>query len=314
MTTGLPTHLSGGAWAIRTSGLRKSYGRVVALRGIDLTVPEGAAYVLVGPNGAGKSTALRILLDLVRPDGGTVDALGLDPRRQGPTLRAQIGYVPEAQKWEHDWMDVDRLLAHHARYHPAWDREYAARLSRRLELPAGRRYGRLSKGQSRRVQMVLALAHRPPLMVLDEPTDGLDPLAREVTLSVLAEHMAEYPSTLLISTHLVHEMERLADHMGVLLEGDLRVQITVSELQRMLRRYRADIPDGWTGVGVDGLNGAVVRREVRGREIQWTVWGEEPAVRATLTAAGASVRESSTLSLEEAAVSLLTGHEVRDVE
>ena len=312
MTTGLPTRLSGNAWAVRTSGLRKSSGRVDALRGIDLTVPEGAVYGLVGPNGAGKSTALRILLDLVRADGGTVDALGLDPRRQGPLLRAQIGYVPEAQKWEHGWMDVDGLLAHHARYYPSWDPEYAARLSRRLELPAERRYARLSKGQARRVQLVMALAHRPPLLILDEPTDGLDPLAREVTLSVLAEHMAEYPSTLLISTHLVHEMERLADHMGVLLEGQLSVQITVSELQRMLRRYRAEIPDGWKGL--QGLNGAVIRSASRGREIQWTVWGEEAAVLASLSAAGASVREASTLSLEEAAVSLLTGHEVRDVQ
>jgi ABC-2 type transport system ATP-binding protein len=312
MMPGLPTRLSGEAWAIRTSDLRKSYGRTVALRGIDLTVPEGAVYVLIGPNGAGKSTALRILLALSRADAGTVDALGLDPRRDGPLLRAQIGYVPEAQKWEHEWMRVDRLLAHHARYYPAWDRGYAARLAKRLELPLDRRYGRLSKGQARRVQIVMALAHRPPLLILDEPTDGLDPLAREATLSVLAEHMAEYPSTLLISTHLVHETERLADHMGVLLDGELRTQVPVAELQRMLRRYRADVPDGWAGA--TGLNGAVVRRAGRGREIHWTMWGEEGEMRARFTEAGASVRETTPLSLEEAAVSLLSGREVSDVQ
>jgi ABC-2 type transport system ATP-binding protein len=300
----LPTTLSGDAWAIRTTGLRKTYGDTEALRGIDLTVPEGAVYVLIGPNGAGKSTALRILLDLVRADAGTAEALGLDSRRDGALLRAQIGYVPEAQKWEHGWMKVRDLLAHHGRYFASWDAEYAAALAKRLDLPAKQAYGKLSKGQSRRVQLVMALAHRPSILILDEPTDGLDPLAREATLSVIAEHLADSPATLLISTHLVHETERLADHMGVMLEGELKAQMPIDELQRKLLRYRAEVPDGWGGAPLDGR---VMRRTARGREIQWTVWGEESDVRAKLAASGASVREASPLSLEEAAVSLLGG-------
>ena len=311
MTTAIPTRLSGDAWAIATEGLRKSYGNTVALRGVDVTVPEGSVYVLVGPNGAGKTTLLKILLDLVRADGGGAEALGLDPRRDGPLLRAQIGYVPEAQKWEHDWMKVQRLLAHHARYYPAWDAAYAERLSKRLELPLARPYGKLSKGQARRVQIVLALSHRPPLLILDEPTDGLDPLAREATLSVLAEHMAEHPTTLLISTHLVHETERLADHMGVLRDGMLRAQLPTDELHRLLRRYRAEVPENWKGAA--SLNGAIVRRSTRGREILWTVWGDEEDIRGRLTQAGAEVREAMPLSLEEAAVSLLSGEEANGV-
>ncbi|MCG6956934.1 MAG: ABC transporter ATP-binding protein [Gemmatimonadetes bacterium] len=310
--TALPTSLSGKDWAIRTSGLRKSFGKTVALRGIDLTVPEGATYVLVGPNGAGKTTALNIILDLVRADGGQVEALGLDSRRDGPALRAQIGYVPEAQKWECNWMRVATLLAYHGQYFSSWDDEYAARLVKRLEVPLDRRYGKLSKGQARRVQVVLALAHRPPLLVLDEPTDGLDPLARETTLSVLAEHMAEYPTTLLISTHLVHETERLADHMGVLNAGGLRTQVPVSDLQEMLRRYHAQVPEGWSGAGV--LDGSVVRRSRNGREIQWTVWGDESMVRASLTESGAAVQDVRALSLEEAAISLLSDEETSHVE
>jgi ABC-2 type transport system ATP-binding protein len=311
MMPGVPTGLIGEAWAVRTTDLHKRYGKVAALRGVNLTVPEGAVYVLIGPNGAGKSTALRIVLDLVRADGGSVEALGLDSRQDGPRLRANIGYVPEAQKWEHTWMKVEHLLAHHARYFPAWDHDYASRLSKRLEVQLDRPYGKLSKGQARRVQMVMALAHRPPLLILDEPTDGLDPLAREATLSVIAEHMTDSPATLLISTHLVHETERLADHIGVLNNGELRAQLPVAELQRMLRRYRAEVPDGWAEPAFDG---AVVRRSGRGREIQWTVWGEEREVRERLTAAGASVRETSALSLEEAAVSLLSGKETSDVD
>ncbi|MGE0158909.1 MAG: ABC transporter ATP-binding protein [Gemmatimonadales bacterium] len=307
MNPPIPTRLSGGGWALATSGLTKRYGKTVALRGIDLTVPEGSVYVLVGPNGAGKTTTLEILLDLVRPDSGSVEALGMDPRRDGPRLRAQIGYIPEAQKWEHGWMPVRLLLAHHARYFPSWDSEYAARLSARLELPLERPYGKLSKGQARRVQVVLALAHRPPLLVFDEPTDGLDPLARETTLSVLAEHMAEHAATLLISTHLVHETERLADHMAVLRDGTLRAQATTEEIQGSLLRYKAEVPEGWDGTAA--LDGRVIRRAARGREIEWTVWGDEREVRARIGEAGAQVREVTRLSLEEAAVALLSPSE-----
>lgn len=209
-------------------------------------------------------------------------------------------------------MRVGGLMAYHARYFPEWDGEYAALLSKRLDVSLERPYGKLSKGQARRVQVVLALAHRPRLLILDEPTDGLDPLAREATLSVLAEHMAENPTTLLISTHLVHETERLADHMGVLRDGQLHTQVPTEALQRRLLRYHAEVPDGWKGVAF--LDGAVVRRAEEGREILWTVWGEERAVREQLTAAGASVRDVRGLSLEEAAVSLLSGEEASHAE
>jgi len=308
----LPTQLAGNDFAIRTSGLRKTFGKTVALAGIDLTVPEGAVYVLVGPNGAGKTTALGVLLDLVRADSGTAEALGLDSRRDGPALRARVGYLPEAHKWENGWMKVRQLLSYHARYFPTWDVDYQRRLEKRLEIETTRPYGKLSKGQSRRVQLVLSLAHRPPLLVLDEPTDGLDPLVRETTLSVLAEHMEEYPTTLLISTHLVHETERLADHIGVLREGELRVQVRTEQLQRLLRRYHAEVPEGWAGAPT--LDGAVVRRSDRGREIQWTVWGEEPEIRAALEGAGAAVRDVRGLSLEEAAVSMLSREEATHVD
>jgi ABC-2 type transport system ATP-binding protein len=312
MSTVLPTDLPGDEFAIRTWDLRKRYGSTVALGGIDLTVPEGATYVLVGPNGAGKTTALRILMDLARADGGRAEVLGMDPRAEGPRLRAHVGYVPEGQKWEHRWMRVRRLLRHHARYFPAWDEAYARRLSGRLELPGDRPYGKLSKGQARRVQLVLALAHRPPVLFLDEPTDGLDPVAREETLALLADHMAENRTTLLISTHLVHEIERLADHLGVLRDGALRVQLPTAEFQVRLRRYRAEIPEGW-GAGPD-LDGAVLRRTGKGREILWTVWGEEEGVRSRLAGSGAVVRDVSPLSLEEAVVSLLAKEGAAHVE
>jgi ABC-2 type transport system ATP-binding protein len=304
MASVLPTQLGDAPLAVETRGLAKRFGKLTALDGVDLQVPRGAVYVLVGPNGAGKSTTLGTLLDLVRPDAGTVRVLGMEPRAQGPKVRAQVGYVPERPDWGHGWMRVGRLLRHHARFYPSWDDEYAAHLARAFDLRPDRPLGRLSKGQARRVHLTLALAHRPPLLVLDEPTDGLDPVMRDETLGLLAEHVAETGATVLISTHLVHEVDRLADHVGVLRGGRLSAQTTRGELHRMLRRYRAEVPDGWQGA--PDLNGAVVRRGGVGREIQWSVWGDEREVVRSLSAAGATVRDAAPLTLEDAAVALLS--------
>jgi ABC-2 type transport system ATP-binding protein len=311
--TPLPTRLPDTDFAIRTEGLSKRYGTAVALQGIDLTVPTGAVYVLAGPNGAGKTTTLRILLDLARADAGRAEVAGLDPVADGARVRAQVGYMPEGQKWEHARITVSRLIKHHASYFPAWDGEYAARLVSRLRVALDRPYGNLSKGQAKRVQLVLALAHRPPVLLLDEPTDGLDPATREETLSVLADHVAAYDATLLISTHHVQETDRLASHLGVLRGGALRAQLPTAELHARLRRYWAEVPEGWAGS--PGLNGAVMRRTDRAREILWTVWGEEDGVRAQLTNSGAVVCEISPLSLEEATASILAEErrEVTDV-
>ena len=306
-TPALPTRLESGAFSVTTHDLSKRYREQAALNRVNLQIPEGSVYLLVGPNGAGKTTLIRTLLDLVRPTGGWVEVLGMRPDADGPLIRAQVGYVPERHDWGYGWMRVGRLLEHHAVFFPAWDRAYAERLARLFELPMDRKYGRISKGQARRVQLVMALAHRPALLLLDEPTDGLDPVMRDETVGLLAEHLAETPTTVLISTHLVHEAETLADHVGVLNSGRLRVQLPVSELRRSLRRYRAEVPEGWGGIST--LNGEVVRRRQTGREVQWTVWGEEREIVEHFTRSGATVREAAPLSLEEATLALLSRKE-----
>jgi ABC-2 type transport system ATP-binding protein len=303
MTNPLPTRLPDGELAVSTHGLTKRYGKQVALRDLALQVPTGAVYLLVGPNGAGKSTTLKLLLDLVRPTDGSAEVLGLSVRDHAPLVRANIGYVPEQTEWGYGWMRVGRLLQHHARYFTTWDAAYAARLAQIFELKLDRKMRTLSKGQARRVHLVMALAHRPPLLLLDEPTDGLDPLMRDETLGVLADHLAETPTTVLLSTHHVEEVERLADHIGVLRGGELRAQMPLAELRRGLRRFRAEVPEGWQGVPT--LNGAVLRRVNAPREVQWTVWGAEAEIARQFTAAGATVREVAPLSLLESTLALL---------
>ena len=303
MSPTIPTQLAGGERAIVTRAIAKRYGPQTALRDLTLEVPLGAVYLLVGPNGAGKTTTLKVLLDLVRADSGTAEVLGHGVERDGPAIRANIGYVPEHQHWGYGWMRVGRLLEHHARYFATWDHDYATRLIRAFDVALDRQLRKLSKGQARRVHLVMALAHRPPVLLLDEPSDGLDPIMRDEMLGVLAQHLGESETTVVLSTHHPAEVETIADHLGVLREGELRAQLTLETLGRMLRRYRAEVPTGWPGAPT--LDGTVLRSVTAQREIQWTVWGDEPAVTQELTASGATIRESTPLSLHEATLTLL---------
>jgi len=289
--------------AVETAGLVKRYGSTTALNGVDLRVPEQAVYVLVGPNGAGKSTLLRSLMNVVRTDGGTIVVSGLDARAQGPEVRARIGYVPETHELSHPWMRVGRLFEHFARYYRTWDDAYATHIARVLSIRLDAKCGAMSKGERRRVQLVLALAHRPALLLLDEPGDGLDHVGRERVLELLSGHISDSPTTVLVSTHRIYEVERLVDHVGVLSSGVLVEQTTRDELQRRVRRYRADVPEGWAPpTGLD-----VLRRGGLGRSIDWTVVGDERAIAVALTQSGAIVREVASLSLDDAATALLIG-------
>ena len=293
----------GGTCAVTTHHLSKRYGADAALDGVSLRVPEGAVYVLIGGNGAGKSTTLKVLMNLERPDSGTAEIFGLDTALRGPEVRAQVGYVPERHNPGYRWMTGARLLQHVASYFPSWDPAYADQLVRDLDLRVARKVGSLSKGETRRLQLVLALAHRPPLLLLDEPTDGLDPIVRKRTLALLAEHLADTPTTVLITTHHLYEVESLADHVGVLSGGRLIAQMPRDDLQRTVRRYRVEVPDGWEAPS--DLPIASARRSRAGREVQCTVVGEERDITERFTLAGAQVQEVSSLALEDAALAFL---------
>jgi len=298
----IPTRIEGSPLAVETRGIVKKFRRNRALDGLDLTVPEGAFYLLVGPNGAGKSTTLRVLLDIVRANEGTAEVFGMDTR-SGGKVRAQIGWVPEAQNYPNPLARVGKILAIHSAYYPAWDREYADRLVKLFEIKLDRRLSTLSKGEARRVQLLMALAHRPPLLLLDEPTDGLDPLARETVVSVLAAHLAGSPTTVVASTHLVDELDGLADHLGVLKSGRMVAQFERTDLSMNLRNYALEVPDGWNESVRSEL--LVIRGNGRLREREWTVWGEAGAVTQRFTNSGARVRSINTVSLREAAVALI---------
>ena len=232
----IPTHLDCEHPIAMTQALVKRYRKAQALAGLDLTVPDGSIYLLVGPNGAGKTTTMKILLDMVRPTTGNATVFGLDPIRQGAAVRAGIGYVPEGPPQGVGWMRVGHYLKHLSRYRPSWDADYEESLVRLLEIDRRARLSSLSKGESRRVQIVGSLAYRPRLLLLDEPADGLDPVARDRLSQALSRHLADAPTTALISTHHVQEMDRLADHRGVIEKGRMRAQLSREEYRRRLHR------------------------------------------------------------------------------
>jgi ABC-2 type transport system ATP-binding protein len=288
--------------AIATYDVSKRYGRETALAGINLRVPDGAVYVLAGANGAGKSTTLKVLMNLERADEGTAEILGLNTASSGPQARARVGYVPERPDHAYRSMTCGQLLHHVAAYYPTWDCTYAEHLGGALGLRLHRRVGTLSKGECRRLQIVLALAHRPPVLLLDEPTDSLDPLVRTRLLSLLAEHLADTRTTILISTHQIHELESLADYVGVLRDGTLVAQMSREELQYSVGRYRVEVPVGWQATRELQVAGV---RATGGREAQWTLVGDRRELVDRLTLAGALVHEVQSLTLEDAAVALL---------
>jgi ABC-2 type transport system ATP-binding protein len=294
-------------FAITTHALSMRYGNQTALDSVDLRVPEGAVYVLIGANGAGKSTTMKVLLNLERPDAGRAEVFGLDTGARGPEVRAQIGYMPESHEQAYGFLTSRQLIRHVAMHYPAWDHEYAARLVDLLGVRPEKKIATLSKGEGRRLQLVLALAHRPPLLLLDEPTDGLDPVVRNRTLVQLAEHLADTPTTVVIATHHIQEVESLADHVGVLSAGRLVAQKSRDELRRTVRRYRVEVPEGWQPPAELRTQG--LRRSSSGRELQWTMTGEERDVISRLSAAGATVRDVTPLALEDAALAILGGEE-----
>ena len=302
MTMELVQRLDRAPLAVVTEGLTKHFGAQVALDGVDLTVPEGAIYVLVGPNGAGKSTTLKALLDLVRPDAGSAWVHGLSVSDEGPAVRAEIGYVAEGVDFGYSRLTARQLFSHHARYYRSWDPAYANELSREFEVRLDTRFGKLSKGQARRAQLVTALAHRPRLLLLDEPTDGLDPLGRDTVLARLAEHAASSPTTMIVSTHVIHELEGLGDCLGALREGRLIAQLNRAELESRLHRVRAEVAEGWEEGGLADL--AIYRKRAT-RELDWVVWGEREALGERFREAGVTVRQLAGLNLEEATRAIL---------
>lgn len=223
---------------ISIRGLRKRYGKVPALDGLDLTVRRGEVYGFLGRNGAGKSTAIRALMGITKADGGELLLFGEPIGRRTVALRQRIGYVAQEQAF-YDWMSGARLARFVSRFYPTWDMPTFERLCRAQDVPLDRKVGALSGGMRMKLALALALGSRPPLLILDEPTAGLDPVARREFLERVREDAEETGRTTFFSTHLIDEVEMVADRVGIVDAGRARYEGTVDALAARVRLHRA---------------------------------------------------------------------------
>ncbi len=220
---------------LRLRGLEKRFGSVEVLRGLDMTVREGEVYGFLGRNGAGKTTTIRACMGIVKATAGTIELLGDEVRRPTIAQKREIGYVSQEQHF-YPWMRCAGLGRFVGSFFPSWDADEFARLLQVLDLPPRRKVSHLSGGMKAKLGLALALAHRPRLLLLDEPTAGLDPAARREFVELVRVQAREGGHTTLFSSHIVEEVERIADRVGILDRGRLVYEGGLPNLRATVRR------------------------------------------------------------------------------
>ena len=216
---------------IQVSDLTRRFGAKTALASVSLSLPRGMVYGLVGANGAGKTTLIRHILGLLRAEHGTVRVLGLDPVADPVGVLSRVGYLSE----ENDlpgWMRVAELIDYSRAFYPAWDDAYAEDLRQTFALDPAARIKNLSKGQKARAGLLIALAFRPELLVLDEPSSGLDPIVRRDILGAVVRTIADEGRTVLFSSHLLDEVEQVADHVAMIDHGRIALSAPLADIRR----------------------------------------------------------------------------------
>jgi ABC-2 type transport system ATP-binding protein len=228
--------------AVRTLELGKRYGAAWALRDCSLEIPAGSVTALVGPNGAGKTTLLHLVIGLSRQTAGTVEVLGLSPRSDAREVLPRIGFVAQDHPL-YRALTVAEMFAVARRLNSRWDERFARERVDRLGLRLGQKVGKLSGGQQAQVALTLALAKRPELLVLDEPVASLDPLARREFLNGVLEAVAETGMTVILSSHIVSELERVCDHLVALVGSRTQLDGPIAAIlagHRLLTGPRSD--------------------------------------------------------------------------
>jgi ABC-2 type transport system ATP-binding protein len=262
--------------AIRTEGLTKYYGRNRGIAELDLAVPPGEVFGFLGPNGAGKTTTIRLLLDLIRPTGGRAEVLGMDTRSHSIEIRRRVGYLSgELALYEN--LTGRELLDYIGNLRRLGDRRLDDQLCQRLDLDPGHHVHDLSRGNKQKLGLVLALMHRPEVLILDEPTSGLDPLVQQEFHQIVREATAE-GRTVFLSSHVLSEVERIADRVGIIREGRLVDLLQVSELKsQALRRLELDFAEPVPAAAFERLPG-VVEVAVSGGVVRCAVEGSVDAL------------------------------------
>jgi ABC-2 type transport system ATP-binding protein len=276
--------------AIETRDLVKRYRAVDAVSGLNLSVPRGAVYALVGRNGSGKTTTIRMLLDLARPDAGTARVLGMDSHADRVKVLERVGYVSDRPLLS-GWTG-EQLVRFNRGFYPRWSDELVARYVRVFDIPMKQKFRNLSRGNQTKMWLLLALAQQPDVLVLDEPTAGLDPVVTDQLLRVLVEDVASEGRTVFMSSHHLAEVERIADWVGMIDKGKLLLETPMEDLRAKFRRIQV------AGVAeMAPLAALRVRRS--GGSTEYVVRGGAEEFVDALEREGATVLQSSPMNLSE---------------
>ncbi|HEX8031891.1 MAG TPA: ABC transporter ATP-binding protein [Vicinamibacterales bacterium] len=280
---------------ISVEHLSRRFGATDALVDVSLSVAPGCVFGLVGENGAGKSTLIKHLLGLWRAQSGSVRLFGIDPVTDPVAVLGRIGYLSEEPDLP-DWMRVWELLRYTQAFYPRWDSGYAEQLREQFGLDPEARINTLSKGQRARLGLIAAAAHRPELLILDEPSSGLDPLVRRDILEAIIRTVTDQGRTVIFSSHLLDEVERVSDRLAMLHRGTLQFCGSLDEIKTQHRRVqlRFDRPL----LQPPAVSGAI-RVDGAGRE--WTVICDGGRVHAAAMAQhlGATLVDDSAASIDE---------------
>jgi ABC-2 type transport system ATP-binding protein len=280
---------------IEIADLTRRFGSKVALDQVRLSVPRGSVFGLVGPNGAGKTTLIKHVLGLLQAVSGTVRVFGRDPVADPEGVLSRIGFLSEENDLP-NWMRIDELLRYTRAFYPRWDDAYAVELRQAFALDPKAKIRHLSKGQRARAGLLIALAHRPELLLLDEPSAGLDPIVRRDIMGAIIRAIAEEGRTVLFSSHLLHEVECVSDQVALMDKGRIVFSAALDDIKETHRRLTLRFAEARSGP--PELAGVLTWE---GAGYEWTALynGRAGELHAAVAACGARIVEERIPSLDD---------------
>lgn len=249
-------------YAIVTKDLRKSYKcNTEVVKGLNMSVKKGAVYALLGSNGVGKTTTIRMITGQLAPSSGDIEVFGLEPLAHRKKLNTKVAYVAEDQRL-YDWMTVDELIKFVKSFYPDWDDKVCEHLLKTFALPRDKKLSDFSRGMYTKAALLAALCRNPDLLILDDPTLGLDTAARREFMRGVVDAIHEFDRTVIFSTHIIPEIEGIVDHVGIMVDGQLVADEEIDDMKESFREIR--LPIAAQDVELPGI---VNRREAGGDKI-----------------------------------------------
>ena len=280
---------------IDIKNLTREFGSKRALDDVTMTVQRGTVMGLVGENGAGKTTLIKHILGLLKAQQGTVSVFGMDPVSNPEGVLSKIGYLSEEGDLP-TWMRVHELMSYSAAFYPTWDNEYAMQLLNEFKLDPSAKLNKMSKGQRSRAGLLVAMAYRPQLLVLDEPSSGLDPIVRKDILGAIIRMIADDGRTVLFSSHLLSEVERVADQISMVKNGKILISDSLEDVKAS--HHRATLLFDQPQNERPNIEGSLTWSG-GGREWQGTFRSDKATLEKAAQLLGAKIVERGSLSLEE---------------